>query len=175
MLLVGFEPAIPRNPSKRENTDRRFQCGFWDILLGYIFPHHTQSDSPGWVISPSKRLLSDNIQHSLVTDIHASGGIRNRNPTQSQQARKHRPTLSVWILGYIAGIYFPTPHSIGLPWMSDQPVEETSIWQHTIFISDRLSCFWWGSNPQSQQERELRSTLSVWILWCIAGIHFNIS
>ena len=33
-----------------------------------------------------------------------------------------------------------TPHSVGLLWMSDQPVAETSTWQQTIFITDIHPC-----------------------------------
>jgi len=33
------------------------------------------------VISPSKRPLPDNTQHSQQTDIHATGGIRTHNPS----------------------------------------------------------------------------------------------
>ena len=40
-----------------------------------------------------------------------------------------------------------TPQSVGLLWISDQPVAETSTWQHT---TDRHPCPRWESNPQSQ-------------------------
>jgi hypothetical protein len=33
-----------------------------------------------------------------------------------------------------------TPHSVGLLWTSDQPVAETSTWQHTTITRDRHSC-----------------------------------
>ena len=42
-----------------------------------------------------------------------------------------------------------TPHSVGLPWMSDQPVAETSIWQHTTFTRDKYPCPRRDSNSQS--------------------------
>ena len=29
-----------------------------------------------------------------------------------------------------------TPHSVGLPWTIDQPVAETSTWQHTTLTTD---------------------------------------
>jgi hypothetical protein len=38
-----------------------------------------------------------------------------------------------------------TPHSVGLLWTSDQPVAETSIWQHTILTTDRHPCLRWDS------------------------------
>jgi hypothetical protein len=40
---------------------------------------HTPQDSSGQVISPSEISLLDNTQHSLETNIYASGGIRSRN------------------------------------------------------------------------------------------------
>jgi hypothetical protein len=43
-----------------------------------------------------------------------------------------------------------TPHSVGLLWTSDQPVAETSTWQHTTLTRDRHPCPRRDSNPQSQ-------------------------
>jgi hypothetical protein len=43
-----------------------------------------------------------------------------------------------------------TPRSVGFLWTSDQPVAETSIWQHTTLTRDRRPCFRLDSNPQSQ-------------------------
>jgi len=51
-----------------------------------------------------------------------------------------------------------TPYLVGLLWMSDQPDAETSTWQHTTLIRDRLSCPKWDSNPQSQQASGHRPT-----------------
>jgi len=48
--------------------------------------HHTRYDSSARVIRPSQRPLPDNTQHSTHTDIHASGGIRTRNPTKRAAA-----------------------------------------------------------------------------------------
>jgi len=42
-------------------------------------------------------------------------------------------------------------HSVGLPWTSDQPVAETSTWQHTTLTRDRNPCPRLDSNPQSQE------------------------
>jgi hypothetical protein len=33
-----------------------------------------------------------------------------------------------------------TPHSVGLPWTSNQPIAETSTWQHTTLTTDRHPC-----------------------------------
>jgi hypothetical protein len=46
---------------------------------------------------------------------------------------------------------FDTQHSVGILWTSDQPEAETSTWQHTTLIRDRLPCLRWDSNTQSQQ------------------------
>jgi len=43
-----------------------------------------------------------------------------------------------------------TPHSVGLPWTSDQPDAETSTWQHTTLSTDGHPCLRRDSNPQSQ-------------------------
>jgi hypothetical protein len=54
--------------------------------------------------------------------------------------------------------YSDTPHSVGLLWTSDQPVAETSTWQHTILTRDRQPCPRWDSKPQSQQASGRRPT-----------------
>jgi len=40
-----------------------------------------------------------------------------------------------------------TPHSVGLLWTNDQPVVETSTWQHTTLIRDRHPCRWRRFEP----------------------------
>ena len=47
--------------------------------------YHTRWDC-GRVISPTQRSLPDNTQHSQETDIHASSGIRTRNPSNRATA-----------------------------------------------------------------------------------------
>ena len=50
------------------------------------------------------------------------------------------------------------PQSVGLLWTSDQPVAETSTWQHTTLTTDKHSWPRWNSNPQSQQASGRRPT-----------------
>jgi hypothetical protein len=87
--------------------------------------------------------------------------------------RQIREKLEVEILDFIILIYFfpmarqplgvlgnliieasrshsDTPHSVGLLWTSDQPVAETSTWQHTTLKTNRHLCPRRDSNPQSQ-------------------------
>jgi hypothetical protein len=54
--------------------------------------------------------------------------------------------------------FLDTRHSVGLLWTSDQPVAETSTWQHTILTRDRHPCPRRNSNPQSQQAIGRRPT-----------------
>jgi len=51
-----------------------------------------------------------------------------------------------------------TPRSVGLLWTSDQPVAQTSPWQHTTLTTDRHPCPWRDSDPQSQQSNVGRPT-----------------
>jgi hypothetical protein len=51
-----------------------------------------------------------------------------------------------------------TLHSIGILWMSDQAVADTSTWQHTTLEKDRQPCPRRDSNPQSQQASGRRPT-----------------
>jgi len=48
-------------------------------------------------------------------------------------------------------------HTVGLLWMRDRPVAETSTWQHTTLTTDRHPCPWWDLKPQSQQASGRRS------------------
>jgi hypothetical protein len=45
------------------------------------------------------------------------------------------------------------PQSVGLLWTSDQPVAETSTWQHTTHTTYKHPCPRWDSKPRSQQAR----------------------
>ena len=54
--------------------------------------------------------------------------------------------------------YLDTPQSVGLLWTSDQPVAETSTWQHTTLTTDRHPCPRRDSNTQSQQASGRRPT-----------------
>jgi hypothetical protein len=44
-----------------------------------------------------------------------------------------------------------TPHSVGLLWTSEQPVEQNSTRYHTTLTEARYPCPRWDSNLQSQQ------------------------
>jgi len=50
------------------------------------------------------------------------------------------------------------PQSVGLLWMSDQSVAETSTWQHTTVTTDKHPCPRWDSNLQSQRASGRRPT-----------------
>jgi len=78
--------------------------------------HHTLSDSSGRVISPTRRPLPDNTQHSQQTDIRAPGEIRTRNPNKWAAADHALDRAASGIdictrLGLLFGVYLTT-HSI---------------------------------------------------------------
>ena len=50
------------------------------------------------------------------------------------------------------------PQAVGLLWTSEQPVAETSTWQHTTPTTDKHAYPRWYSNPQSQQASGRRPT-----------------
>jgi len=53
-----------------------------------------------------------------------------------------------------------TPHSVGLLWTRDQPVAETSTWQHTTVTKDKTSMVLAGFEPTiSASERPPTDTL----------------
>jgi hypothetical protein len=55
-------------------------------------------------------------------------------------------------------VHSDAPQSVGLVWTSDQPVAETSTWQHTTLTTDRHPRPWWDSNPWSHQASGRRPT-----------------
>jgi hypothetical protein len=48
--------------------------------------------------------------------------------------------VSLGLLYEVPRSHSDTPHSVGLLWTGDQPVEETSTWQHTTLTRDRHPC-----------------------------------
>jgi len=50
------------------------------------------------------------------------------------------------------------PHSVRLPSTSDQPIAETSTWQHTALTGFKHPCQRRNSNPQSQEASGRRTT-----------------
>jgi hypothetical protein len=71
-----------------------------------------------------------------------------------------RPIFGSWspLRGFAITLILDTPHSVGLPWTSDQPDAEISTWQHTTITRDRRPCLRWDSNPRSQQANGHRPT-----------------
>ena len=62
------------------------QCGCFTITLRHSTFARTPLDE--WSALP-RSVLPDNTQHSKQTDIHASGGIRKRNPSKRAAADLH--------------------------------------------------------------------------------------
>ena len=74
-----------------------------DLLI--IETSRSHSDTPqswdfrGWMIRPARRPLTDNIQQSQETYIHALGGIRTCNPIKRASTDpRHWDPLKEWIL-----------------------------------------------------------------------------
>jgi hypothetical protein len=64
-----------------------------------------------------------------------------------------------------------TPHSVGLLWTSDQPIAETSAWQHTTLTRHRHPCLRRDSNPQSQQAQRLQTHALDRMVTGIGGVY----
>jgi hypothetical protein len=111
------------------------------------------------------------------TEILATHVIWIHNPSKRAGAysphrpRDHWDRLIRYFLYFFAATAIGPPHSRGsrlhtatqhspvvLLWTSDQPVAETSIWQHTTLTRDRHPCPRWDSKPQSQQASGRRPT-----------------
>ena len=58
--------------------------------------NHSRQDSSGREIGPSQRPVPDNTQYSQETNIHASGGIRTRDPSRRPAADPCLRPLGHW-------------------------------------------------------------------------------
>jgi hypothetical protein len=71
--------------------------------------------------------------------------------------------------------YSDTSHSVTLLWTTDQPVAETSTWQHTTLTTDRHPWPRRDSHSQSQQANDRRPTMgSVRFLHSLPNLLFVI-
>ena len=61
-----------------------------------------------------------------------------------------RGLFCTWSLS-VTHTHTHTPHSVGLPWTSDQPEAENSTWQQTTLTRDKRSWTWRDSNLKSQE------------------------
>jgi hypothetical protein len=90
-LRLSCECKLLINTSKYYYSSTKTVC-FWrdsppvdqgllihKVSRSHTTTHHSRYDSPGRMISPLQRPLSNNTQHSQQTDIHAPGGIQTHN------------------------------------------------------------------------------------------------
>jgi hypothetical protein len=59
----------------------------------------------------------------------------------------HSPVAGFSLLVFEVSWSHDAPQSVGLLWMSDQSVAETSTWQSTTLTTDKHPCPRWDSNP----------------------------
>jgi hypothetical protein len=78
-----------------------------------------------------------------------SDRIRNNNNNNNFHGSTALVSLGLLTVE-VSRTHSDTPHSVGLLWTNDQPVAETSTWQHTTLTRDRHPCPRRDSNPQSQ-------------------------
>ena len=94
-------------------------------------------------------LLSHWTQHWT----HAVSALRLnlRSPSLSLFSLALQPLVGQGLIIEASRSHSCTQHLVGLLWTSDQPVAETSAWQHTTFTRDRHPCHRRGSNSQSRE------------------------
>jgi hypothetical protein len=102
-----------------------------------MFLTHSQKKTDTWLASPSSHPAAPSF--ILQTDFFFL------------MARQPLGGLRLLIFRGFTITYLDTPDSVGLLWTRDQPVAETSTWQHTTLTRDRHPCPRQDSNPQSQQ------------------------
>jgi hypothetical protein len=66
-----------------------------------------------------------------------------------------------------------TPQSVGLLWMSDQLVAETSTWQHTTHPTDKHPCPRWDSNPRSHTYASDRAVIETGVTVLYFSLFWN--
>ena len=76
LFILQLPPLLPPQQPQKARASSILR------LHAHTQTQHTQQGSSGRVISPTQRPLPDNTQHLPQTDIHASGGIRTRNPSK---------------------------------------------------------------------------------------------
>ena len=77
---VQSETGTERSHSPAQQSNAGQGRLILEVSRSHIVTHYSWWDSSGRGIGPSQRSLPDNTQHWQQTDIHASGGIRTRNP-----------------------------------------------------------------------------------------------
>ena len=68
------------------------------------------------------------------------------------------PVVQCLLIHEVSRSHTTSQQSAGLLWTSDQPVAETSTWQHTTLTTDKHPCPRRDSKPQSQQASGRRPT-----------------
>jgi hypothetical protein len=124
---------LPQFFHKHIETNRQFN---YDI---FFFSHLYSESTYYYKIFPDTKQLSSKSKNFFPNGARAPSGPRPPHYRGFAITLRHT-------------------HSVGLSWTSDQPVAETSTWQHTTLARDRHSCPRRDSNPQFQQKNGRRTT-----------------
>jgi len=81
MKLI-ISSAVPQITNGYRETSRAVPTRAGGDCTITLRHNHTRQDYSGRVISPTKRPLPDNTQHSQEKDIHGHGGIRTHNSSK---------------------------------------------------------------------------------------------
>ena len=81
--------------------------------------------------------------------------------------------LGLGLLCVVPRSHSDTPHSVGLHWTSDRPVEEIFNWHSTTLTRNRHPCLRRDSNPLSQQASSRRLTSATGIGALLPVFHSN--
>jgi hypothetical protein len=118
-----------------------------------------------WRLSlPQRHSATETIMSMKNSNYNIGNRIRDvpaRSAVPQQTAPPRAPLGGLGRLifrGFAITHFLDTPHSVGILWTSNQPVAETSTWQHTRLTTDRHLCPRRDSNPQSQQTNCHRPT-----------------
>jgi hypothetical protein len=146
--------TLPRNESCKISTAYIIVCQIrfaYKSVQHVIFPagtlHHTnevQRQKVGWI----RWVLNVDIQRTSKED-ELCVSIFLQHFFFLWLDSPIRAWASSFRRGFTITHIWDTPQSVGFLWTSDQPVAETSTWQHTTLTRDRHPCPRWDSNPRS--------------------------
>jgi hypothetical protein len=144
-----YIPPTPKDRTRKAAAQilKSFYCRMFgtksDIVLMCVGKHLQQLLNSHWVCKASWFALYNGVnliflRHTTMTFTMCA--IKDILFFSSPMARQPWGGLGLVIFRRFTITLIDTPHSVGLLWTSDQPVAETSTWQHTTLTRDRHPC-----------------------------------
>jgi hypothetical protein len=136
--------------------NRHYDFSFWLVfaILGSLLPKSVCVSTPSRITHTLKTTLALYLHYYMVKVIFGRelGSSEHRLFVCLFVSLALQPSAGFGLLlprGFLIRNN-DAPQSVGLLWTSHQLVAETSIWQHTIHITDKHPCSRWDLNSRSR-------------------------